>query len=144
MRQDSKKERKNWALNVVSEDIPSDILLSWMNSIIIYMPLRYAADKCNSEAEMLERRDVLKFAGVLMGMGVLRPNISEAFSSPTQDADRRLYHARILDGNRLSIPGEFRKMFSETLYITSHIIDCCLQIFPEAEWQRIQTQSFGD
>lgn len=91
---------------------------------------------------MIGRRDVLKLAGVLMGMGVVKPNLSKAFISHTQDTaigSRHTflgkYYAQILDGNRFSIPDEVRYMFPETFYITTHVTDCSLQIFPEAEWQ---------
>lgn len=93
----------------------------------------------------MERRDVLKLAGMLMGMGLVKPNLSEALISNNLDgsivgheAFLGKYYTEILDGNRLSIPDEVRNMFPETFYITSHITDCSLLIYPEAEWQKMR------
>ena len=93
---------------------------------------------------MIGRRDVLKLAGALMGMGLLRPNISEAFISHTQDAVIGRHHvflgkyyAEIIGGNRLSIPSSLIKGCSDALYVTNAVVDKCLHIFPEAEWQKM-------
>ena len=46
-------------------------------------------------------------------------------------------HRHVVDAkNRLFIPAKYREELGETFYITRKIVDKCLAIYSEAEWQK--------